>query len=591
MTILPRSVNADCRDYRLRRNDLPAASSIVRTLSRRGRPLALLAAGLLALPAAAAAQVAEGPGETALGAPRGTIRVSVLADLTQWTDRFDPSGERESAVIDFNAPFGPLQFPLLRPIETDLRTATGRPDFALTVGTLGVSADARVTRVPILLEAGFTNWLSLSFLLPVVRTRYEVYLRPNPAGTEGNVSVNPFLATPHSGVNEQVQTELLGARSALRALIDQCAANPGASPQCPTINADRPRAEQLYALSGALADALARTYGGRADVDAAAYVPVAGSAPHTAVVSRLDSVSTAFAAYLGGAPPVAARPQAAFGQLTLPEARDILEDEYFSFVRSGSLERQGLGDVEAGVKLLLLDSFRGAGKSRFDPSGVNLRLAVGGAFRAATRLGDVRPGLFDLLTSDGQNDVEARVWADVLFGRRAWATIAGRYTWQLPDEESVRIRDAPDLVFPAAYRERVVDRDLGDYYEVEVTPRFALGRALTLAGHYQFRRKAADSHRGQFVVPASETDEGADVVLDASTLDAETEVTLQRVGLGFSYSNAANYTRRRARFPVEVSYLHLETIAGEGGNVPRARSDRIQLRFYTRLFGSGPLVR
>src|ERR671915_81273 len=106
MTILPRSVNAACRDYRLRRNDLPAASHIVRTSSRRGRPLALLA------------------------------------------------------------------------------------------------------------EAGVTNWLSLSFLLPVVRTRHEVYLRPNPAGTEGNISVNPYLATSHSNANDLVQSQLLDARSA-----------------------------------------------------------------------------------------------------------------------------------------------------------------------------------------------------------------------------------------------------------------------------------------------------------------------------------------------------------------------------------------
>ncbi|MFI5256781.1 MAG: hypothetical protein ACHQRK_05910, partial [Gemmatimonadales bacterium] len=58
--------------------------------------------------------------------------------------------------------------------------------------------------------------------------------------------------------------------------------------------------------------------------------------------------------------------------------------------------------------------------------------------------------------------------------------------------------------------------------------------------------------------------------------------TAQRVGLGFRYSTTDAYARGTARFPVEITFTHFETITGDAG-LPKSTRDMIQLRLYYRL--------
>ncbi|HET6583347.1 MAG TPA: hypothetical protein VFG69_07865, partial [Nannocystaceae bacterium] len=62
-----------------------------------------------------------------------------------------------------------------------------------------------------------------------------------------------------------------------------------------------------------------------------------------------------------------------------------------------------------------------------------------------------------------------------------------------------------------------------------------------------------------------------------------TATTLQRVGLGVRYSTVDAYLRGRAKYPIELSFRHFETISGDAG-VPKLFRDQIQLRIYYRLF-------
>ena len=61
-------------------------------------------------------------------------------------------------------------------------------------------------------------------------------------------------------------------------------------------------------------------------------------------------------------------------------------------------------------------------------------------------------------------------------------------------------------------------------------------------------------------------------------------LTVQRLGIGVRYSTVDAFLRRRARYPVEVSYRHLETITGDAG-APKIFRDQIQLRIYYRIRG------
>jgi len=63
-----------------------------------------------------------------------------------------------------------------------------------------------------------------------------------------------------------------------------------------------------------------------------------------------------------------------------------------------------------------------------------------------------------------------------------------------------------------------------------------------------------------------------------------TPLTVQRLGIGVRYSTVDAFLRRRARYPVEVSYRHLETITGDPG-APKLFRDQIQLRLYYRIRG------
>ena len=58
--------------------------------------------------------------------------------------------------------------------------------------------------------------------------------------------------------------------------------------------------------------------------------------------------------------------------------------------------------------------------------------------------------------------------------------------------------------------------------------------------------------------------------------------TVQQIGVGLRYSTVLSYLRHRARYPIEVSYRHLETLSGDAGT-PKLFRDMIQLRLYYRL--------
>jgi hypothetical protein len=58
--------------------------------------------------------------------------------------------------------------------------------------------------------------------------------------------------------------------------------------------------------------------------------------------------------------------------------------------------------------------------------------------------------------------------------------------------------------------------------------------------------------------------------------------TAQQLGIGLTYGSIMSLDRGPGRIPFEVSFNHLETIAGSGGPTPKTFVDQIELRVYFR---------
>jgi hypothetical protein len=158
----------------------------------------------------------------------------------------------------------------------------------------------------------------------------------------------------------------------------------------------------------------------------------------------------------------------------------------------------------------------------------------------------------DVGTGDGQTEIEANGAADFVFGRRLWASVVARYGVQMKDEQLLRIPDVPQNPWQAEYREQMVSRDLGDYIELQATPRYVYNDYLSASLQWTYRKKAEDKYSGTFTV----TDPNDEPVsLDASILGVGTEQTEQRIGGGATFSTLRAYDRGVARVPLEVQLL------------------------------------
>jgi hypothetical protein len=213
---------------------------------------------------------------------------------------------------------------------------------------------------------------------------------------------------------------------------------------------------------------------------------------------------------------------------------------------------------------------------------VRFRVALGGAYRLATGQLQSLDDFADFGTGDASQDIEGRLFADVLVGRRFWASVVARYGVQNADQQFMRIPDVPNAPFPAAYRRQSVERDLGDYVAADFSPRLSLTDALMVSATYSLWQKGEDAYTGTFPVTNLA---GEQVSLDASVLNAGTERREQRLVAGFTYSTMAAYYRGRSALPLEVSYMIGQSMSGYG-NVTKTFTSAIGVRLYKRLFGT-----
>ncbi|MEO6445061.1 MAG: hypothetical protein ABIZ91_14220 [Gemmatimonadaceae bacterium] len=549
----------------------------------------------LVLPEVSHAQRVLGPSEDATVVPRGVLRFGAQPTWGRANERFASGlsatarGTLEPLATGYDVDsLGPAQVELLRPLAGELRTITGLSNVPLSLGRLRVAFDASSVTTPLSLEYGLTNRITIGAMVPYIKTRTEVLLNPNPGRNEGTMGINPaFLAsTAGAGArtqNGRVVTQLTEAATQLQSQLAACAGS--TSPACAAINADRQRAAQLAATAAAVAASINKVYGSVAGMTSR-FAPTGNSALQLAVEGRLATLSTDFLALLGmpatRASWIADRPVGA-PLMGLADFNRVLTDSSFGIVAAPleTVERSHIGDVEAGIKVLLYDGFGGGVPQRITPGGIKLRLAVGALYRFGVGQYESADDFADIGTGDSQDDIEARVFADVLMGQRFWASVVARYGIQRSDAQFLRIPEGPNDAFPALYRKQVVTRDLGNYVMGEISPRYVLTDALSLGATYSFYRKGEDAYSGSYT---TQNLEGTTVTLDASTMDAGSGRTEQRVMGGVTFSTMAAYYRGRSKLPLEVSYTVGQSVSG-AGNTMKTFTQAIGLRVYARLFG------
>ena len=500
-----------------------------------------------------------------------------------YNELYGPGGKLEALGVPFTSDsLGARQLEILRPLRTSLRALAQQPDAEVSLGPVRTDFTARVVRSAFVLDFGLSSRIMLTARVPYEHTISEVVMDVNPRnepGLQGNIGINPARssgATTATAANRAVVDSLLRVAQEVTTRLDGCAAS-SADPVC----SDQSRVRTLVNDARAMATSIAKTYGTGADTARGfQFVPFANSALQTAIAARLAALNASFKAFVPtltafGAPAGASVP------ISAGQASALISDS-LGLAPIALVERSHLGDIEVGAKVLLIDTFGGLARARAHSEGLGFRFSVGGLARLGTGQVERPDDMFDIGTGDGQTDVEGTGALDLVFGGRFWTSLVGRYGVQLADEKAIRIPDFSRNPFLAKYRETMVSRDLGDYIELEATPRYVYNDYLSLSATWSYRRKGEDRYTGSFT---AEDLSGQPVALDASILGAGTKQTGQRVGGGASFSTLRAFDRGRARLPIEVQLTHWQTLSGDG-YLPKQFSTQVQLRYYTRLFGA-----
>jgi hypothetical protein len=515
--------------------------------------------------------------EDAAVVPRGLARLRMLTSWTRWHEQWitDSAGVRRLVGLgDALAAesLGVSRLPLLGDAQRAIRTLSGDQAFSVNVGRVSAAASARMTITPIVAEYGLTRRLTIGVTVPIVQTRTSIAVDLNQEDTvRANVGVNPATVDANAAAsNAAAATQLRAVAASLDARVDACTASP-ASAGCDVVNAEAATVRALAAEARAAATAIELLYG-TGSAGGQPFVPLRESAAQQAIDRSIASIGTRAARYLATVPALTSRPIGARGPAGSRDLEALLTNPGFGigFDSLRTTNRVGLGDVEVGAKLLLLDGITPRRGDTTVTGGMRSRVALGAVVRLPTGTEVAANTPFDLTTGGG-GAVEATAYTDLAFGTRAALSLAGRAAipfgtrrGQLPSSTGAVALYQP-LVAATVERATIVSLD--------ATPRLRLGRALSLDAHYGFLRSGDVRY---VPVVASESSKPATPVTVAGA-------TEHRLGIGATYSTREAYERGEQRLPLEVSWVTLRTIAGSGGLLPKLTRSQLQLRIYAPI--------
>ena len=454
--------------------------------------------------------------------------------------------EEELLGFDFSDDaVGTRVFPTLEALEASLATATGGPVAPSVLGAAEMVMTQNAVWVPIRVDLGVSDWLTIGGLAPLSRRRTELAVSYREDGA--TVGLTPTeLAGTFLGDIRNAESDLTARIQLL------CSAAP-ASPECTT-------ASDLLTESQEFEQAIRGAYSSHG------VFPLDGSVTGVALQSRL---STLLAAYQSAG--VTSFPT------DIPLATTLLtETGYLNLVTTpaygvagfpvGSwMSRWVVGDVELYANARLLASGRSRDGDGPVP-GISYLLGAGALVRIGTGQTDHPDNFFDNGSGDGQTDLEASVFGSVSGSR--WA-VHGDARYGIQNSTLVLRRVAgPDRAFPGESTRQVVHWTPGRYWQVRVAPRLRINEELALTFDVRRYSKASDAYEpGPAGIPAE---------LDPGSLELETERTLLETGGGLVFSTLTSGR------PLEVRFTYRRAVSGSGGRTPRIS----HLEFGLRIFGS-----
>lgn len=539
---------------------------------------------LFAAAAPLAAQSVLGPTQDATTLTRGRLRTSVEVENIllrgRWAD-----GESQPLGAGLGAPLTHLRAPVLFPLYGDL-VGLGITDDAPSLGTSRLDLRQRLAVTRLGFEYGLTDRITLRARAPFVRVRAEGSLSLDAASATAGLNPSIF----GSGVltqNRAIVDAYSLAAGSLATRRDDCVNDAAAHPECATILAEATQVNAAIARANQLAAAFTSIYGADGLGAGHRYVPMAGSSIETALGSIATGLRNDYDRWgapigvtgtglpLGGQVPIGPDELAA-----LYTEADPLGLGAEPIRRSA---RQDLGDIDLGVTVKLFDAFP-TDSARRAVDGFGLRQSVSLTYRLGGGNYDLPDNLIDLGTGSGHDAIALHAITDVIVNRHLWATVTLGWARAAEHRRTVRlpILRGDDLVSPL--RTTLVSITPSDLYELRIAPRWQFNDYLALGGEWRLRARGEDKLEpidpaGPIVIP------GVPLSYGDGAMQMPSDANEHRWAWTFTYSTVGSAARGVARFPMELHYTHEQSVGSTRGIVPRRWEDRIQLRFYTRLFG------
>lgn len=489
--------------------------------------------------------------------PVGRLRLEVSSQFLFADERFGKRTEGGSLVeeveplgFDFtDAAVGSRLFPGLESLEANLAIATGAAITPLVLGRTQAILTKDAVWIPIRLDVGVFDWLTVGGTVPFSRRRAE--FETSFQSDVANVGLTSDMFDDFLG-------SVLDANAALSAIVTTLCSSGPASPECAQATSLLAEGDGFY---GALSDG----------TDPQGVFPLEGSITGTALQARVTALLTAYQAVGVSSFPT-----------TIPLAADSLrlnEATYLDLVRNSAFGVAGdsletwrspweLGDVEVHAYARL---WRNTQESSLDGSAPNIRVEIGAGalLRLGTGRTDAPFNFIDTGSGDGQHDLELSVFGTLRAGDRLGIVGDLRYGIQTPVRVLRRIT-TPDRIFAPLSAEQVVRWNPGDYVQLHVSPRVHLTEEIAIALDFRYFSKKADRY----------STSGAGAGLDPGPLELETAEKSLGMGFGVVFSTLRSERGR----PMEARFLFRQAVWGRGGAAPKTARFEVGLRFYRGLW-------
>lgn len=532
-----------------------------------------------------AAQRVLGPGPEAVTIPRGVLRTTIQLENVIFRGRWNDGAAEElgaglsigGLAAPYNSWLGALD---------EAFNQFGVSGLNASLGAVDLNLRQRLALSHLGLEVGVADWLTLSVDAPFVRARAEGQLLLRGDGGLASAGINPVgIGSGVAASNRAVVDRYLTASTALLVRRDDCVTNAAAHPECADILAELPAVDALSSLASVFGNRLASTYGANGLAAGLPFVPLAGSFSEQLLQVRADSMRTAFERYgvtamTGGA----LFPTGAQSPLSAEQLAALVADPRIGFGAKdlNRSTRQDLGDVDLGIRLRLFDAFAGD-SARRAAHRFGVRQTLGLTYRIGGAFTGLPDDFIDLGTGSGSNAIGLRSYTDVLLNERFWGTVTLGWARAEAFDHAMRVPDFPGVEWLEPWRNAVLRVTPGQVLDLRVTPRWVLNDYVQIGVDWRWRQQGESTH--DIATPNVTDSLGVARRLTSSALDTQTGFSEQRFAWHLSYSTLQAFSAGTSRLPFEIGYTHEQSIASGSGILPRRWEDRVQFRFYTRLFG------